>query len=477
MNRKSKARFAVNKKTSESRLRVNVTTKVNRADIRKESRDGVDHIVMTSYTLPEDVVMNGGLYSKEERDKAFMTLDRKLAPIEHPTNSSGQYISANDPDAIHNFHAGAFNENPRIDGKRIAIDKVINVQQALKSDKGKRLLDRINDMLEGNNTKPIHTSVGLFVDIEELSEPMTNADGDQYDWIAKNMYFDHDAILLDSIGAATPEQGVGMGVNTNGKKLNVSTFVLDQDDERPEALDLRTNKDLSFDEIYRKLYEALEANEISGYVVEVYEEYFIHSLEGSQSYYKRGYSISGGSVTISREALEVERVTEYKPVGGDAGSIKNEDEEGEAMLKTELIKLLLANGIKVSDDATDAELVELVNNMSQKASQDDAGDQSSTSDLQDAIAGAIEPLVNKVNALETKLTEKADSERAEMVELVTNSSKAKEMGLTEDDVKAMPESALRKFAANCKTAHGMPMGGHFANNSTAWETTAEDLPE
>jgi hypothetical protein len=38
---------------------------------------------------------------------------------------------------------------------------------------------------------------------------------------ARDMYFDHDAILLDEEGAATPEQGVGMLVNSSSEELEL----------------------------------------------------------------------------------------------------------------------------------------------------------------------------------------------------------------------------------------------------------------
>ena len=189
------------------------SSKVNASNIKRESRDGVEHIIITSYTLPPDIVMNRGLYPAEEVTKSFATLERTLAPIEHP-EVNGQFISAADPFAINNFYGGAWNEDvEQMEDGRIKINKVVNVQKALDSDKGKRLLDRVNAMEDGSDNRPMHTSVGVYLEIDPLGEAKTNAAGDEYDWIARNMFFDHDAILLDSVGAATPSKGVGIGVN------------------------------------------------------------------------------------------------------------------------------------------------------------------------------------------------------------------------------------------------------------------------
>lgn len=208
------------------RIMVQCRTNVNRDAVRRESINGVEHIVVSSATLPDNIVMNGGLYPADEIEKSFMTLDMTLAPIEHPTDVQGNFISAADPHAIHNFHAGAYNTNIRRENGRVFVDKYINVQEALKTERGKRLLDRIDELENNSNPRPIHTSVGVFLFPEELEEVQTNDDGQEFGWIAREMVFDHDAILLDSVGAAQPHQGVGVAVNNQGDEYEVQTFEL-----------------------------------------------------------------------------------------------------------------------------------------------------------------------------------------------------------------------------------------------------------
>jgi len=208
------------------KLMIQCSTAINKSHVRRELRNGIEHIIVSSATLPDDVVMNGGLYPADEIANSFPSLERTLAPIEHPVDSAGNFLSASDPDAIHNFYAGAYNENVERKNGRVTLDKVINVQEALKSERGKRLLDRINELETSSNPRPIHTSTGVFLEVEELKEVAVNAAGKTYRWIARNMVFDHDAILLDSIGAATPEQGVGMAVNSKGEKVQVERIVI-----------------------------------------------------------------------------------------------------------------------------------------------------------------------------------------------------------------------------------------------------------
>lgn len=190
----------VNEADSGGPIRVFMNYQVNNSRIRTIQRNGREHIVVPSYTLPSGCTMNGGLYPHEEIEKAYKSLEGKLAPAGHPI-VNGEYVAAGTIEAINAYHIGGWNENVRREGNRIAVDKIIDVEYAKQTEKGRAILEAIN---KGD---PIHTSTGIFMQ----REPVANAKG--YKWIARNMEMDHDAILLGEIGAATPEQGVGMMVN------------------------------------------------------------------------------------------------------------------------------------------------------------------------------------------------------------------------------------------------------------------------
>lgn len=59
-------------------IQVNVTTKVNSASIRRETYNGREHIIIPSYTLPANVIMNGGLYPASEIDAHYRELKALL---------------------------------------------------------------------------------------------------------------------------------------------------------------------------------------------------------------------------------------------------------------------------------------------------------------------------------------------------------------------------------------------------------------
>lgn len=191
-------------------VRVNIRTIANMASIRKERRNGRDKIVVPSATLPDGIVMNGISYPAEEIEKGFMSLNNTYAPLGHPT-VNGMFVSASDPEGINIGWIGAHNENVRRENGRVLLDKVIDVARANESVGGRSVLEAIE------KGTPIHTSTGLFCDLEASTD-------DAYEFIARNMAFDHDAILLGEDGAATPEQGVGMMVNAKGEESQIDVI-------------------------------------------------------------------------------------------------------------------------------------------------------------------------------------------------------------------------------------------------------------
>lgn len=201
------------------RVLVNITTTANTAAIRHDKRNGRDVIVVPSATLPDDIVMNDIMYPADEIKNSFMTLNRSPAPAGHPLINN-QFVSARDPEGINIGWIGAWNENVRRKNGRVFLDKVIDVERAGQTDKGKEVLNAIE---QGD---PIHTSTGLYCNLEKVEDK-------KHKFVARNIEFDHDAILVNEEGAATPDDGVGMMVNASGEteELEVINSALDRADE------------------------------------------------------------------------------------------------------------------------------------------------------------------------------------------------------------------------------------------------------
>ncbi|MBL7388945.1 hypothetical protein KX927_05505 [Escherichia coli] len=217
-------------------MQVNITTKVNSQSIRRETYNGREHLVLPSYTLPANVVMNGGLYTQEQIDAHYKGLEGTLAPLGHP-QVNGQFVSAFSPEGINAGHIGAWNRNVKKSGNRIYLEKWVDVARASESEGGKELLERIAAIERGEDVPPIHTSVAAFLD---QLEPNDQQRATGAEWVADIHGMDHDAILLHEVGAATPEQGVGLMVNADlaqPLKANSGALVGESYREREQRLD------------------------------------------------------------------------------------------------------------------------------------------------------------------------------------------------------------------------------------------------
>ncbi|HBR4536479.1 TPA: DUF2213 domain-containing protein [Klebsiella pneumoniae] len=233
------------------RNRVNVLTVVNSAsNITTETIDGKPHIVVRGITpVVDDIVMNRKLYPAAEIEKAYSTLERNPMPLGHP-KVDGKHVSARDVRAVNEYHVGAWLQNVSHEDGKVTGDMYVNRQYAESSEKGKRLINRLDEMISGTNSEPIHISTGLL-----YSGIAANGEskGKKYNEIATNMMFDHVAVLLDEPGAGTPAEGVGIFVNAEGDELEIEVVNL-ADAEVPDP------QDASFKTFFNQLKAFFSAN-------------------------------------------------------------------------------------------------------------------------------------------------------------------------------------------------------------------------
>lgn len=471
--------FATNKSATKQ-IMLQCATEINSSMVTRETVDGQEFIVVVSHTLPDDIVMNGGLYPATEIATSFHTLERTLSPIEHPTNAQGQSISATDPEAIHNFHAGAFNTNVTQEGGRIRIEKRINVQEAMKSDRGLRLLDRIEELETNDAPRPIHTSVGVFLMVEEMGEVKTNAAGQEYSWIGRDMVFDHDAILLSSVGAAQPNQGVGMAVNAQGKKCDLDLFVAEtsqapEPDKAPapnnhiQEILIDNAEGISFESITKELQSSLEGGNLLtsdwSYIVDVFPEEVIY--ETADGFFSIGWQMVNGEANVTGVPTPVERIVTFQH--------KDNSEKGSEVMKEIILNALKDAGVEIADTATDAEIFTAYNSL--QANQSEGDNENSADDqaqLASIVANAVSPLVTKIDELETKLNATATTEKSDLVDVIINSGKF--AGLDKEACSAMPVDTLKTMASNCGTGFGLPVGEFNASNADSKFTINHAMP-
>lgn len=274
-------------------MQVNVTTKVNSQSIRRETYNGRDHIVIPSYTLPANVIMNNELYPESEIDAHYQGLEGTLAPLGHPT-VNGQFVSAFSPEGINVGYAGAWNRNVKKAGNRIYVEKWVDVLKANESENGRELIARVEAIERGEEVPPIHTSVAVFRDQLPATDEQ-KAMGANY--VVKIHAMDHDAILLHEVGAATPEQGVGLMVNADLAKP------------------LKTNSGALVGESYRDRERRLEkaardrfasGNDEYCWVADFTDEQAVIIRNGGDAQVY-GYTSEGGKITFSDTGTQVVR--------------------------------------------------------------------------------------------------------------------------------------------------------------------------
>lgn len=144
------------------RNRVNVLSVVNSAsNITTETINGKPHIVVRGVTpIVDDIVMNGKLYTAAEIEKGYRSLERTPMPLGHP-KLNGKHVSARDVQAVNDYHVGAWFQNAEHKGGKANGDMYVDRQYAESTEKGKRLVNRLDEMSAGNNVEPIHISTGL----------------------------------------------------------------------------------------------------------------------------------------------------------------------------------------------------------------------------------------------------------------------------------------------------------------------------
>lgn len=336
--------------------------------VREELVNGEKHLVVPSYTLPDDVIMNRVLYPAAEIAKGYKTLEGTFAPVGHPM-IDGQLVNAGTPAAVNSYHIGAYNQNVERRGNRVYLEKWINVAVAEQTDKGKRVLAKI---AAGES---LHTSTGLVANTEKVDHP-------DYDFIARDMKFDHDCILLDEPGAATPEQGVGMLVNlANTRIKNADGAVLDS---------------RSYGEMWERMSEAVRTQfktaDDYAYLQDFDSTHVIYSLNSQPDSIRTPYQMADGKVTFGVERVPVRRRSMWVAAQEIFNSLKNAVHSPAPADKP------------TPPEAFDMDKAELVN----------------------ALEAANKPLLDGITALTTALTEqnKQLANMAQGVSTLTNAAQA-----------------------------------------------------
>ncbi|RZV01071.1 UNVERIFIED_ORG: hypothetical protein EOZ59_1009 [Serratia quinivorans] len=463
------------------RNRVNVLTVVNSAsNISTETIDGKPHIVVRGITpVVDDIVMNRKLYPAAEIAKAYNTLERKPMPLGHP-KVDGKHVSAGDVRAVNNYHVGAWLQDVQHTDGKVTGDMYVDRRYAEGSDKGKRLINRLDEMVAGTNVDPIHISTGLlYAGITANGE----SKGKKYNEIATNMVFDHTAILLDEPGAGTPSEGVGIFVNAEGddQEIEVASLADGADCTREGLLNKTkfffTNaSNFSFDEIRDAISNKLREGRSDDYwpwPESVWPDNFIYREK--TKYFKQKYLIGddGKAVFVGEPVEVVRKPTEYEIKTNGANN----------PMKELIVNALKAAG-KPTDGKTDAELMDAYNQMTTEkaAAKAETPEEKAAREKKEADEKAAKdkvtnserapswfaPFAEKLSAIESGLSVNSDKEKSDKRSAV----KAK-FGLTDVAVNALDGAALDGFFAQCPTSTGL--NGSFRQVNS--KETYSEMPE
>ena len=396
------------------RNRVNVLTVVNSAsNITTETIDGKPHIVVRGITpVVDDIVMNRRLYPAAEIEKAYNTLERNPMPLGHP-KVDGKHVSARDIRAVNEYHVGAWLQNVSHKDGRVTGDMYVNRQYAESSEKGKRLINRLDEMLSGTNSDPIHISTGLL-----YSGIAANGEskGKKYNEIATNMMFDHVAVLLDEPGAGTPEEGVGIFVNAEGDELEIEVVNL-ADADVPDP------QDASFKTFFNQLKAFFSANSDSTQKeTDPMKELIVNALKA------KGKSVDGKT--------DAELMDAYNQMLAENADSKEETPEEKA-----------AREKKEADDKK-------------------AKEQTTNSEEMPAWAKV---LTEQVTALNSQINANSDKEKGEKRAAVKLA-----MNMSDEEVADLDGKALDAMYAKCQTSFGL--NGAFRHQATNTQSVSE-MPE
>lgn len=403
--------------------RVHILSAVNAANV---SKDGSTYTIRDVVGAVDDIVMNSRLYPADQLKAAAATLEGKPAPAGHPKNSAGQAISALNGEALASAWIGSYVRNARHEAGRTIADVVVNEAQARAHPDGAKLIERLDAAIAGNNSQPIHVSTGLMMD-----PIIANGEsrGKRYSSIVTNIRYDHLAILLNEQGAATPEQGVGMFLNSAGDEEQVEEVTINTDPEDKRSASLMgwikrligNESDMSFNQIAEKLQAALPNG---AWPREVYSKYVIYVTEApgrDAAYYRQDYAIdSAGSLSLLGSPVEVTRRVEYKPV---------ETNERTDAVKQQIIAALNQAGIN-PEGMDDSALLSAYNALITK------------------------PAADALTAANAKLAQiEANAAAADAAELDKLAGQmAVNSALTADDLKALGLKRLREIQASAQGA-------------------------
>lgn len=272
--------------------------------------NGRDHIVTEMMPIRGDISMNGIFYPLNEIKKSYMQLNNMIAPADHP-RINGEKSSAYHPCAINAHNVGGYVSNPRMSGKKVVCDFMLDVETAETTENGKSIIAKIK------SGSKVGVSTGLFINSYQNKEGKDDF-GKEYNQVGAGFNFDHVAILMNE-EAAGAHAGTELMLN---EELNKRVLVIEYNAVTTSAV-----------------REALR-DLIDGWIMDFYldESKFIYEDRATENTFEQSYKLENGQPVLEGARVQVYRKVSYE--------VKTNENEGTPMDKTKLIMALVANGFK-----------------------------------------------------------------------------------------------------------------------------------
>ena len=182
-------------------MRIILATNTSKTTVKKsEGKYQINGIPITV----DNSIMNNIKYPADENAKGMKTLNGMPMTLTHPADNDGRNVSVFSPDGIDFYSGGKITNTYNKDGVWYA-DSDIDEKKLRASDMGEYFANRL-DVGE-----PIGVSTGLTFEAN-------NESGEGYKMIARNMSFDHLAMLHES---ENPAGGDATVMRFNGEDVQV----------------------------------------------------------------------------------------------------------------------------------------------------------------------------------------------------------------------------------------------------------------
>jgi hypothetical protein len=429
-------------------------------EIREEVLDGKKHLVVPVVMMVEGV--HNGSRGPTLHQASELATDTHLwngipVTINHP-QKDGQNISANSPEVITQSVVGRIFNARYEDGLKAEAW----IDLASISEKSPAALAYIR------SGRPLEVSVGVFNDTD-YTEGEWN--GETYESIASNYRPDHLALLPEEKGACSWEDGCGIRANKEGGNMTKELMeVLKDLNQKGYAVSPITNEQgyRELTELLQTKLNALDNNEKTYYLQEVYSDSFIYAVHnrerGDTTLFKRGYTMTNNEVMWDEDPVEVRKKVEYVTMQMTRTKFNNQKEGGNMSKEGTLcceakVDALIANK-STRFSASDRDwLMALEENQIDKLSPVDPGKsaeapQVNKQEVVDEFKGSLKTIEDYTAIMPESMKARIDkwlaaeaAEREALVKSITDNSDK----LKKEDLEVLSDDVLKGIAASIKT--------------------------